>query len=139
VEKVTLSGRKRPGKPVAVVLEPTRELALQVSEVFNKIGSRFRAAVVYGGASYTMQEQALRTCDIVIATPGRLNDLLARGWVDMSEVDMLVLDEADRMLDMGFSDAVNHVMEALPQNRQVSFRCAIFVSPNSLIASFLKN
>jgi ATP-dependent RNA helicase DDX21 len=120
VEKLTLSGRKRPGKPVALVLEPTRELALQVYEVFEKIGSRLRAAVIYGGASYTVQEQQLRQCDVVIATPGRLNDLLDRGWVDVSEVDMLIIDEADRMLDMGFQDAVTRIMATLPQERQTT-------------------
>jgi len=105
----------------ALVLVPTRELAEQV---FNSTKSyarhtRLEAAAVYGGVGMEPQTRALRRgTDIVIATPGRLLDHIGRGHVDLSHLEVLVLDEADRMLDMGFAPDVHRILEMLPSSRQ---------------------
>lgn len=95
---------KRPIR--ALILTPTRELALQILESFEAYGrhTRLRAAVVFGGVSQNPQVAALQKgVDILVATPGRLNDLVGQGHVDLAAVQMFVLDEADRMLDMALS------------------------------------
>ena len=110
-----------PRKPKALILVPTRELALQVRGVLAPLcGSVGRSVVaVYGGAAMDRQIKALRRgADIVVATPGRLIDLGDRGDVDVSDVHFLVLDEADRMADMGFMPQVEWVMRRLPAKRQ---------------------
>ena len=87
------------------MLTPTRELALQISDSFKAYGHylRLRTAVIFGGVSQNPQVDELRRgVDILVATPGRLNDLIGQGYIDLSRVETLVLDEADRMLDMGF-------------------------------------
>jgi ATP-dependent RNA helicase RhlE len=107
-----------------LVLAPTRELAAQVGESFAAYGRHlpFRRAVVFGGVGYGPQVDALaRGADIVVATPGRLLDLLHRRRADLSHVEVLVLDEADRMLDMGFLPDVRRVLDALPRRRQTLF------------------
>jgi len=107
-----------------LVLAPTRELAAQVGESFAAYGRHlpFRRAVVFGGVGYGPQVDALaRGADIVVATPGRLLDLLHRRRADLSHVEVLVLDEADRMLDMGFLPDVRRVLDALPSRRQTLF------------------
>ncbi len=111
--------RNRPIR--ALVLTPTRELAAQVAESFNSYypGDRIRCAVVFGGVGKRPQVDALkRGIDVLVATPGRLLDLMQDGVVDLSHVEMYVLDEADRMLDMGFLPDVRRVTEALPKKRQ---------------------
>src|SRR5205823_7685423 len=97
-------GRAVPQRPQALVLVPTRELALQVADVLEPMGHAVdrRVTAVYGGARMDRQIDALRTgVDVVIATPGRLIDLVDRGAVALGDVDIVVLDEADRMVDMG--------------------------------------
>ena len=108
------------GKPAALVLVPTRELALQVADDLRPIAEakRLRVATVYGGASVGSQARAARAANIVIATPGRMNDLLERRMIDLSRVRVLVLDEADRMLDMGFKPQVDRILQTVPRNRQ---------------------
>ncbi len=104
-----------------VILSPTRELALQINETFVKMaaGTGLRTAVVVGGLSEHTQLQAIRKgAQIVIATAGRLCDFLNRGLVNLSRVQILVLDEADRMLDMGFLPSIERIMTAIPQKRQ---------------------
>ncbi len=105
----------------ALVLAPTRELAIQIFNNF-KLYAKYnpiRSCVVYGGAGYTPQIQALRRgADILVSTPGRLNDLILKGYVDISGVDFFVLDEADIMLDMGFIDEVKKITDILPKKRQ---------------------
>jgi superfamily II DNA/RNA helicase len=111
-----------PGKPKALVLVPTRELAEQVREVLASLmGSRSKRVVaLYGGMSYGPQRQALRRgADIVVACPGRLEDLVERRDVNLSEVRTVVLDEADRMVDMGFIRPVCRLMDQTPHERQV--------------------
>jgi len=106
-------GQARPGRPRGLVLVPTRELALQVAEVLEPLAQAVgrRAAVVYGGADLDRQVRALeRGADVVIATPGRLIDLAERGAVGLEEIEVVVLDEADRMADMGFLPQVDWLL-----------------------------
>ena len=113
---------KRPVR--ALILTPTRELAGQISDNFRDYGRycRLRHTVVYGGVSQNAQVRELSSgVDILIATPGRLLDLMAQGYADVSHVDILVLDEADRMLDMGFIHDIRKVISAVPQQRQTLF------------------
>ncbi len=109
------------GRLRALVLTPTRELALQIHESIRTYGRHLplRCAVVYGGVGYGPQEEALRRgTDIVVATPGRLLDHMQRRNVDFRTLEVLVLDEADRMLDMGFIRDVRRIIQALPKRRQ---------------------
>ncbi len=108
-------------KPRALVLVPTRELAAQVSEEMNLYARRLslRSTMIYGGVSIQAQIERLhRGVDIVVATPGRLLDHAERGTVNLSRIKFLVLDEADRMLDLGFIDDIQKVAEYLPPKRQ---------------------
>ncbi|MGH8434342.1 MAG: DEAD/DEAH box helicase [Pseudomonas sp.] len=109
----------------ALVLVPTRELAVQVAEHFNMMArfTRLRCAAVYGGVGMRPQEQALRTgADLIVATPGRLLDHMQRDYASMPALELLVLDEADRMLDMGFLPDIRRILRALPQRaRQTLF------------------
>jgi ATP-dependent RNA helicase RhlE len=105
----------------ALVLVPTRELAEQVANSIRAYGrhTRLTGAAVYGGVGMEPQTRALRHgADIVVATPGRLLDHMERGHVDFSRLEVLVLDEADRMLDMGFAPDVRRILNALPEERQ---------------------
>ncbi|MBV8550447.1 MAG: DEAD/DEAH box helicase [Acidobacteriaceae bacterium] len=108
----------------ALVLSPTRELAIQIADTFQKLapGTGLRHAIVVGGLSENTQLNALRKgVDIVIATPGRLEDFLNRRLINLSSVETLVLDEADRMLDMGFLPAIERILSVLPATRQSLF------------------
>ena len=116
--------RLRPGargRVRALILTPTRELALQVEEALRAHGRHLRldSAVVHGGVGHGPQEDNLRRgVDILVATPGRLLDHMGRGYVDFRALEVLVLDEADRMLDMGFIRDVRRIVRALPARRQ---------------------
>ena len=114
--------RQDRGRRIRVlVLSPTRELALQIAENFEQYGSEtgLRLAVVLGGVDQNRQTQALRRgVDILVATPGRLLDLIDQGYIDLAWLEVLVLDEADRMLDMGFIPSVRRVIAQLPAKRQ---------------------
>jgi ATP-dependent RNA helicase RhlE len=113
---------KHPSRPVrALVLSPTRELAIQIGESFNTYGRHtgLTNVVIYGGVGQNPQVQALqRGVDILVATPGRLLDLMGQGHVLLDRVEVLVLDEADRMLDMGFIRDVKRIVRAVPKRRQ---------------------
>ena len=113
----TQSGRL----PRALVLTPTRELAAQVAESARAYGRhvKVRTLVIFGGVSEKPQIEALRNgCDLLVATPGRLLDLAERGLLDLGQVRCCVLDEADRMLDMGFIHAIRRILKLLPRERQ---------------------
>ena len=115
-----LSERSRPGVRV-LVLAPTRELALQIEQNYKELNSAKsnRSVIVMGGTNIRTQIAELRQgASVVIATPGRLLDLIERGAVNLSSVEVLVLDEADRMLDMGFLPAIRRILSVLPTNRQ---------------------
>jgi ATP-dependent RNA helicase RhlE len=112
-------GHPRPIR--ALVLAPTRELAAQITQSFRSYtpGGRIRCEVVFGGVGKGPQVTALRRgVDVLVATPGRLLDLMGEGEVNLSHVEMFVLDEADRMLDMGFIPDVRRITKALPRDRQ---------------------
>jgi ATP-dependent RNA helicase RhlE len=114
-------GVRKPGAPRALILTPTRELAAQVAESVRHYGkySGLRSAVIFGGVSERPQIEALRQgCDILVATPGRLQDLVEQKYVSLGSVEVFVLDEADRMLDMGFIHAIKKIRALLPQQRQ---------------------
>ena len=116
-----LSRLDRHGAARALVLEPTRELAAQVETAIRDYGrfTDLRMVVLFGGAGYGKQDQGLRQgADIVVATPGRLLDHLQRGTLKLNQIEILVLDEADRMLDMGFMPDVRRIVERCPRNRQ---------------------
>lgn len=113
--------RPKPRKPHALVLAPTRELALQIHEGFKTYGqfTKLRHAVIFGGVGQGPQVNALRRgVDVLIATPGRLLDLAGQGHLQLDRASILVLDEADRMLDMGFIHDVRKIVAALPRERQ---------------------
>ncbi|WP_040951007.1 DEAD/DEAH box helicase [Gorillibacterium massiliense] len=127
----------------SLILTPTRELAIQISDNFKAYGcfSNLRSAVIVGGVSQQAQEQALeRGIDILIATPGRLIDLMNQGIADLSHVQIFVLDEADRMLDMGFIHDMRRIIAKLPAKRQTLFFSATMPPEiTSLVDSLLMN
>jgi ATP-dependent RNA helicase RhlE len=110
-------------RPSALVLVPTRELATQVAEEFEAIGrsAGLRVTPVYGGTSVSAQGKAAKSAHILVATPGRLEDLANRRLVKLDGIRILVLDEADRMLDMGFQPQVDAIVRRLPRQRQTMF------------------
>src|SRR5213079_1440019 len=113
--------KQPPGRTRALVLSPTRELAAQIEVALRGLakGTRIRGHAVYGGVGMAAQEHALRAgVDVVVATPGRLLDHMSRRNVDFRGLQVLVLDEADRMLDMGFLPDVRRIVDALPRDRQ---------------------
>jgi ATP-dependent RNA helicase RhlE len=127
----------------ALILSPTRELAIQTNESFSKLaaGTGIRAAVVVGGLNEEKQLQAIRKgAQVLIATPGRLSDFLDRKLVKLSSAHTLVLDEADRMLDMGFLPTIRKILAALPAERQTVFCSATIESSVAhLVQTCLKN
>jgi ATP-dependent RNA helicase DeaD len=114
----------------ALILCPTRELAMQVCAEIHKLATHkegVRATPVYGGASYDRQIRALQSgSQIVVGTPGRILDFMERGTLKLDQLSMLVFDEADEMLDMGFADAIEAIMQAVPEERQTIFFSATF-------------
>ena len=112
------------GTPRALILAPTRELAAQIEQSIRTYGRflRLRHTVIFGGVNQFRQVQALnRGVDILVATPGRLLDLMEQGFVHLHEVEVFILDEADRMLDMGFVPDVKRVLARIPKDRQTLF------------------
>ena len=121
LQRLSVESAVRSKGPRVLVLTPTRELAQQVSDAANKYGKNMRVKVVsiLGGMPYPLQNKLLSGfVDILVATPGRLIDHIERGRIDFSRLEMLVLDEADRMLDMGFIDDVERIAAATPASRQ---------------------
>ena len=120
-----LDGKKASGRPIrALILTPTRELALQIQESFQAYGKHLplRSAVIFGGVGQNPQvEQLKKGVDILVATPGRLGDLYNQKYVDLSRLEIFVLDEADRMLDMGFIHDVRRILGWLPKRKQTLF------------------
>ena len=121
LDRLTASAPRKKGAIRALILTPTRELALQIGESFDAYGKylRLRSTVIFGGVGQAPQVEALKKgVDILIACPGRLNDLIGQGFIDLSNLEIFVLDEADRMLDMGFVHDVKKVIAKLPKERQ---------------------
>lgn len=124
-------------KPFALILEPTRELAVQVAQEIQKVGrfKKINVLPVYGGTSIVMQIKTLsRGVNVVVGTPGRLLDLLRRKALSLSEVKMIVLDEADEMLDMGFIEDIETILRATPAERQTLLFSATMPPPIMKIA-----
>jgi ATP-dependent RNA helicase RhlE len=140
---IEMLSRDSSPQPSALVLLPTRELAMQVEEQYEQLrGKRLkRAALIVGGLSEKTQIQALRNgSNLVIATPGRLQDLTDRRLVDLRKIKILVLDEADRMLDMGFLPAIQRILAVLPENRQtLCFSATMEQSVARLVNDYTRN
>ena len=127
-------------RPAALILAPTRELAIQIGDSFRVYGKHIRCsqALVYGGVGQGKQVSALRSgVHVLIATPGRLIDLMEQGHVDLSQVEIFVLDEADRMMDMGFMPALKKIIAKLPEERQSLFFSATLPPKIRQLASSL--
>jgi superfamily II DNA/RNA helicase len=137
------NGRARARMPRTLILEPTRELAAQVSENFEKYGKNHRLtmALIIGGVSFEDQNKKLdRGVDVLIATPGRLLDQIERGKIMLNGVEILVIDEADRMLDMGFIDDIEKIVNRLPARRQTMlFSATMDAQIEKLTKKFLKD
>jgi ATP-dependent RNA helicase RhlE len=134
LQRLAQAGRSKPGfSPIRVlVLSPTRELATQIGESFTVYGRHtgLKNTVIIGGVSQNAQAQALKNgVDIVVATPGRLCDLLQQKVLSLSSIEVLVLDEADRMLDMGFLPDVRRIVRLLPKQRQTLLFSATMPAP----------
>ena len=141
---VTNKKKENGHRPIrALILAPTRELAIQIGESFNAY-SKFlnvKSVVIFGGVSQKPQTDALkRGAEVVIATPGRLLDLVNQNYVKLDQVKFLVLDEADRMLDMGFINDIKKVISELPRDRQtILFSATMPTEIDKLVNSILKN
>src|SRR5690348_12079575 len=136
-------GRSRARMPRSLILEPTRELAMQVAENFEKYGKYhpLSMALLMGGVQMGDQVKALeKGVDVLIATPGRLMDLFGRGKIMLTDCKLLVIDEADRMLDMGFIPDIEEICTKLPTNRQTLLFSATMPGPIKKLADkFLSN
>jgi ATP-dependent RNA helicase RhlE len=144
IDRLLVRGsRGRTHAPRALVLVPTRELAVQLQRALTTYGEpvRLRVTAVFGGVSMGNQIQALRRgTDVVVATPGRLIDHLNRRTIDLSTIEILTLDEADRMLDMGFLPPLRRVLAALPRQRQtLMFSATLPPAVDRLAAEFTRN
>jgi ATP-dependent RNA helicase RhlE len=137
------SARPTSHKVETLILVPTRELAMQVHEQYEALHSRSMrpAALVIGGMPEKKQVQSLRSgANMIVATPGRLEDFLSRRLVDLNQVSILVLDEADRMLDMGFLPAIRRIVGALPKKRQtMCFSATLEASVVGLVNDCMRN
>ena len=115
--------------PKVLVMEPTRELAKQVADDFTSISTKLRTCVVYGGVAYERQSSELRKgVDILAGTPGRILDFIQSGTIDLGQVEHVILDEVDRMLDMGFQDSVEDVLRSVFTQGRVKKAQTLFFS-----------
>lgn len=123
-------------RPAALVLAPTRELAAQIVDELEPVAGarRISVAAVYGGVGFGPQVKRARRAQIIVATPGRLEDLIGRGDLRLDRVRILVLDEADRMLDMGFKPAVDRIVDQTPADRQTLFFSATLAGATGKLA-----
>ena len=143
LDRLSSAGATNGRKVRALVLVPTRELAAQVQENLQSYGRHMalRSAVIFGGVNINPQISKLqRGVDVLIATPGRLMDHMQRRTVDLSALEVLIMDEADRMLDMGFLPAIEKIVKAVPQNRQTLLFSATFSGEITALAQrFLRD
>jgi ATP-dependent RNA helicase RhlE len=140
IEKLTATSSTK--RPQVLVLVPTRELAMQVHAVYEQLRGKLpQAALVIGGLAEKRQIQDLRSgARVIVATPGRLEDFLSRRLVDLRAVDILVLDEADRMLDMGFLPAIKRILAATPAGRQtLCFSATMPPAISSIVSDYMRN
>jgi superfamily II DNA/RNA helicase len=138
-----IEGEHHPGRPVGLVLAPTRELATQIADVISPLAGAYglKVTTVYGGVKQHRQELAFRRgADIVVACPGRLEDLMGQGIVDLSLVDVTVIDEADYMADLGFLPGVTRILDATPSDGQrLLFSATLDRGVDKLVRRFLHN
>ena len=144
VTKLVAAGSmpREAGKPRALILAPTRELADQIDRTVRAIAKPvgFYSVCIYGGVPQRKQEISMsRGVDIVVATPGRLEDLMAQGIIDLSAVETLVVDEADHMCDLGFIEGVRRVMRACGDSQKLLFSATLDREVDSLVREFLPN
>ena len=143
LDRLTANPPRRKGAVRALILTPTRELALQIDESFDAYGKylNLRSTVIFGGVGQAPQVEALKKgVDILVACPGRLNDLIGQGFIDLSDLEIFVLDEADRMLDMGFVHDVKKVIAKLPKVRQnLMFSATMPAEIEQLAAGILRD
>ena len=143
LDRLTANPPRRKGAIRALILTPTRELALQIGESFDAYGKylNLRSTVIFGGVGQAPQVEALKKgVDILVACPGRLNDLIGQGFIDLSDLEIFVLDEADRMLDMGFVHDVKKVIAKLPKVRQnLMFSATMPAEIEQLAAGILRD
>ncbi len=132
---------KSPGACRCLILEPTRELAAQVETAFRDFGRYMdlKVALIQGGVGFTKQREDLKEADIIVATPGRLLDLMEQGDVKLKDIQFLVLDEVDRMLDMGFLPQVRRIVEKCPKARQTMFFSATLPPEISTMTTWVLN
>ena len=119
-----MNERAIPNRPLALVLAPTRELAIQIGDSFEAYGRylKLKIALIFGGVKQGAQVRALdRGAHVLVATPGRLLDLMEQGYIKLDELEIFVLDEADRMMDMGFLPDLKRIIRELPRDRQSLF------------------
>jgi len=131
---------RKPGKPRALILAPTRELADQIDRTVNGVARAvgFYTTCIYGGVPQRKQENAMsRGVDIVVATPGRLEDLISQRIIDLSEVETLVVDEADHMCDLGFIEGVRRIMRATGDSQKLLFSATLDREVDALVKEFL--
>ena len=122
LDRLSGAAPRKKGAIRALILTPTRELALQIGESFAAYGKylKLRSTVIFGGVGQTPQVEAIKKgVDILIACPGRLNDLIGQGYIDLADIEIFVLDEADRMLDMGFIDDVTKILDMMPNRKNL--------------------
>ena len=135
------SGRRTPKRPRALILAPTRELATQIDEALAPLAAKYRltSRTVFGGVGQGPQVSAIRSgVDVVVACPGRLEDLMGQGHVDLSAVEITVLDEADHMADLGFLPGVRRILSKTPQRSQrLLFSATLDSGVNQLVKAFL--
>jgi superfamily II DNA/RNA helicase len=133
---------RTPNRPRAVVLAPTRELAIQIDRTLAQLAKSvgFFTTTVYGGVPQRQQQIALnRGVDIVIATPGRLEDLIAQGIVDLRGVERIVVDEADHMCDLGFIEPVNRILAQTGESQKLLFSATLDAEVSALVRKFMPN
>jgi ATP-dependent RNA helicase RhlE len=140
LQQVALAAPTSPRRTQALVLVPTRELAVQVGEALDSLGKylpqRVKVAVVFGGVSINPQMMRMRGgVDVVVATPGRLLDLIEHNALSIAQVSTLVLDEADRLLDMGFGEELGRILALMPRQRQTLFFSATFAPAIEALAN----
>ncbi len=136
-------GTRRKGRPLGLVLAPTRELATQITTAMRPLAEamNLRVTTIFGGVSQTRQVQALRDgVEIVVATPGRLEDLMKQGLLHLDAIEITVLDEADHMADLGFLPVVTKILQATPPSGQrLLFSATLDNGVNKLVERFLHN
>lgn len=136
-------GKRRPGRPLGLVLAPTRELATQISAVLTPLAAAYglNTTTIFGGVNQTRQVTALKAgVDIVVACPGRLEDLMKQGFVNLDAVEITVLDEADHMADLGFLPVVTRILDKTPSNGQrLLFSATLDNGVDKLVRRFLHN